>query len=253
MSARDRQEEELKALLELHRAPRAALDEDSEAVLSGLTPNEQALIRRVLAGCPRKSVVEEMEDERTLGQRLADRMASMAGSWAFILTFMAALALWIAVNVARLWGEWDPYPFILLNLVLSSLAALQAPVIMMSQNRLAEKDRRAAQRDLELSIKAEVQNNRIMEACFACRQRRRAELLSALKEPPRGAKLHKVPGLLQRQIDALIEKGKAGSITDAEQRDLDQMLDYLDDLTILELERATAAACPPEGAREEGQ
>lgn len=223
MSARGRQNEELEALLERHRAPRPALDDSSEAVIHGLTPNEQAMIRRVLAGCPRKSVVEEMEDERTLGQRLADRLACIAGSWTFITAFLAALALWMAVNVAAVWGEWDPYPFILLNLVLSSLAALQAPVIMMSQNRMVEKDRRMAQRDLELSIKAEVQNNQIMEACFACRQQRRVVLLN---EPV------KAPRLLQRQIDALIESGKAGSITDAEQRDLNQALDYLNDLAV---------------------
>jgi uncharacterized membrane protein len=163
MSARGKQNEELEALLERHRAARTALDDGSEAVIHGLTPNEQALIRRVLAGCPRKSVVEEMEDERTFGQRLADRLACMAGSWTFIVAFLAALVLWMAANVAGMWGGWDPYPFILLNLVLSSLAALQAPVIMMSQNRLAEKDRRAAQRDLELSIKMELQNHQILE------------------------------------------------------------------------------------------
>ena len=250
MSARGKQNEELEALLERQRAPRAALDEDSEAALSRLTPNEQALIRRVLAG-RRRSVVEEMEDERTFGQRLADRVAYMAGSWTFIVAFVAALALWMAANVAGMWGEWDPYPFILLNLVLSSLAALQAPVIMMSQNRLAEQDRRVAKHDLDLSVKEEAQIGQIMDACFACRQQRRAEMLPVLNGLPR--KLHRVPELLRRQVDALTEKAKAGSITEAEQRDLDQALDYLDDLTVLEFERANAAACPLGRAREEGQ
>jgi uncharacterized membrane protein len=248
MSARDKQNEELKALLERHRAARPALDEDSEAVLSGLTPNEQALIRRVLAGCPRKSVVEEMDDERTLGQRLADRLASLAGSWGFITASLAAIALWIAANAAGLCSVWDPYPFILLNLVLSSLGAIQAPVIMMSQNRALEMDRRTALRSLELSIKAEVQNNQIMEACFACRQQRRVALLNEL---PSGAKPRKVPGLMQRQIDALIEKGKAGSITDAEQRDLNQTLDYLNDLTIPAGAPDCQLDCPLRRAREE--
>ena len=92
----------------------------------------------------------------TFGQRLADRVASFGGSWTFILLFFSVMTVWIVLNVAA--GQaFDPYPFILLNLVLSMLAALQAPVIMMSQNRQAAKDRLDAQHDYEINLKAEME------------------------------------------------------------------------------------------------
>jgi len=95
-------------------------------------------------------------EQRTFGERLADQVASFGGSWTFILIFLAAMGVWIAWN-----GEdgrpFDPFPFILLNLVLSCLAALQAPVIMMSQNRQAEKDRLDAHHDYEINLKAEME------------------------------------------------------------------------------------------------
>ena len=91
----------------------------------------------------------------TFGQRLADQVAAFGGSWVFILLFLTVMALWIWANSRR--GAFDPYPFILLNLVLSCLAALQAPVIMMSQNRQAAKDRLDAQNDYEVNLKAEME------------------------------------------------------------------------------------------------
>jgi uncharacterized membrane protein len=92
----------------------------------------------------------------TLGQRVADRVASFGGSWTFIVLFLAAMNVWMLANV-RSAQPFDPYPFILLNLVLSCLAALQAPIIMMSQNRQAAKDRLAAQHDYEVNLKAEME------------------------------------------------------------------------------------------------
>lgn len=92
----------------------------------------------------------------TLGQRAADKIARFAGSWAFIFTFTAVLLIWMAVNVLLADKAFDPYPFILLNLVLSCVAAIQAPLIMMSQNRQEEKDRRRAENDYKVSLKNEI-------------------------------------------------------------------------------------------------
>ncbi len=101
--------------------------------------------------------VNALHDERlTLGDRMADSLANAAGSWRFICAFLAVLILWIALNLAAVVHHWDPYPFILLNLVLSCVAALQAPVIMMSQNRLEARDRLRAENDFEVNVKAEL-------------------------------------------------------------------------------------------------
>lgn len=94
----------------------------------------------------------------TLGQRAADAIAKFGGSWTFVLTFLGILAGWIILNSLFLRAKsFDPYPFILLNLVLSCLAALQAPIIMMSQNRQAERDRKQAEDDYEVNLKAEIE------------------------------------------------------------------------------------------------
>jgi uncharacterized membrane protein len=101
----------------------------------------------------------ELEFARTLtpGQRVADYVAEWGGSWPFVIGFLVVLALWIAANVALAAGAFDPYPFILLNLVLSCLAALQAPIIMMSQNRRAARDRMEADLDFRVNLKAELE------------------------------------------------------------------------------------------------
>lgn len=94
----------------------------------------------------------------TIGQRIADKVASFGGSWTFIILFVAFLLVWIAANIFILANKgFDPYPFILLNLILSCVAALQAPVIMMSQNRQGEKDREKAQNDYMVNLKSELE------------------------------------------------------------------------------------------------
>ena len=101
---------------------------------------------------------ETVDDESTLGQRLADRVASFGGSWTFIILFASVLAIWIMINsIAMLSKPFDPFPFILLNLVLSCLAAIQAPVIMMSQNRQESKDRLRSENDYLVNLKAELE------------------------------------------------------------------------------------------------
>lgn len=113
-----------------------------------------------------RNINVEMEERYTLGQRVADRVASFGGSWTFIVIFGIVLFGWIGLNIFMAWkaagepfgdkGTFDPYPFIMLNLVLSMLAAIQAPIIMMSQNRAAEKDRLAAEQDFKVNLKSEL-------------------------------------------------------------------------------------------------
>lgn len=102
------------------------------------------------------SVRPDSEKKYTLGQRAADAIAKFAGSWAFIFSFAGVLILWMVVNAILATKAFDPYPFILLNLVLSCVAAIQAPLIMMSQNRQEEKDRRRAENDYKVNLKTEI-------------------------------------------------------------------------------------------------
>ncbi len=99
----------------------------------------------------------EFSEQTTFGQRLADKIAEFGGSWSFILSFFTLLAVWILYNVLIGDKNFDPYPFILLNLILSCLAALQAPVIMMSQNRQEAKDRLRSEHDYKVNLKAELE------------------------------------------------------------------------------------------------
>ena len=95
-------------------------------------------------------------EKYTLGQRSADAIARFAGSWAFIFAFTGVLILWMVINTILASNAFDPYPFILLNLVLSCVAAIQAPLIMMSPNRQEEKDRRRAENDYKVNLKTEI-------------------------------------------------------------------------------------------------
>jgi CRP/FNR family transcriptional regulator, cyclic AMP receptor protein len=111
-----------------------------------------------------RNINAEMEAHSTIGQRIADKVASFGGSWTFIIIYVTFLVVWMGVNTFVLvhygrgenGAQWDPYPYILLNLMLSMTAALQAPIIMMSQNRAAEKDRLAAEQDFKVNLKSEL-------------------------------------------------------------------------------------------------
>ena len=122
-----------------------------------LTELEEAVVRsmrehEILV----QNVNDQFDEGLTLGQRLADRVAEFGGSWNFILLFGGVIAVWISINtIVLLARPFDPFPFILLNLVLSCLAAIQAPVIMMSQNRQESKDRLRAEHDYRVNLKAE--------------------------------------------------------------------------------------------------
>ena len=106
----------------------------------------------------KKTEEDEKDENRNFGQIVADKVASFGGSWTFIISFFIFIIIWIVANVVLLLNKgFDPYPFILLNLILSCLAALQAPVIMMSQNRLEEKDRERAKKDYLINLKSELE------------------------------------------------------------------------------------------------
>ncbi|HPF40241.1 MAG TPA: DUF1003 domain-containing protein [Phycisphaerae bacterium] len=138
-------------LLESEKGELTSLEQD---VLRSLREHE------VLAS----NVDAEFEHDWTLGERLADRIASFGGSWTFLIVFAGFLAAWIILNSLVLyWRPVDPYPFILLNLVLSCLASVQAPIIMMSQNRQEAKDRVRAQHDYQVNLKAELEIRQLHE------------------------------------------------------------------------------------------
>ena len=109
----------------------------------------------------RSTISDKVDEEKiqlTFGQRIADKVATFGGSWTFIISFGAFLAGWICLNIFWLANKaFDPYPFILLNLILSTIAAIQAPVIMMSQNRQEEKDRDRAKKDYMVNLKSEME------------------------------------------------------------------------------------------------
>lgn len=105
-----------------------------------------------------ENIREEIEAELTFGQKLADQVAAFGGSWTFIITFFSFILVWMLINIWALANKpFDPYPFILLNLILSCLAAIQAPIIMMSQNRQEQKDRKRSEHDYKINLKAELE------------------------------------------------------------------------------------------------
>lgn len=132
--------------------------------LGNLTEVEKQVIQSVSKNTMISTEVEEDEQEITFGQKLADKVAEFGGSWGFIIFFMSFLIVWILLNVFWLSNHgFDPYPFILLNLILSCIAAIQAPVIMMSQNRQEEKDRERAKKDYKINLKSELEIRELHE------------------------------------------------------------------------------------------
>ncbi len=130
-----------------------------------LDPEESRVLEAIAGRAPTSRDAADVGDAQAgLGDRLADRVAAVGGSWGFIIIFTLVLFAWMLLNseVLERWGlAFDPYPFIFLNLVLSTLAAVQAPIIMMSQNRAAAKDRLAASLDYEINLRAELEIMRL--------------------------------------------------------------------------------------------
>jgi uncharacterized membrane protein len=164
------------------RNPQKIADELIGLPYESLTERQKKVARHV---ADRKHIArnipKEIDDEKmTFGQRAADRVATFGGSWTFIGIFMAVMLVWIASNgviLVRYGKAFDPYPFILLNLFLSMLAAVQAPIILMSQNRQSYKDRVNAEHDYEVNLKAELEIMMLHEKMDHLREHQWGELL----------------------------------------------------------------------------
>ena len=155
-------------------------------MLDTLSRREQDLIRRFLQGKHvARNTNKEFDETLTFGQRLADQVASFGGSWTFIMIFASILLSWIILNsviLARMNSAFDPYPYILLNLFLSMLASIQAPIIMMSQKRQAAKDRLDAAHDYEVNMKAELEIADLHKKMDELREKQWFELIEMQQE-----------------------------------------------------------------------
>jgi uncharacterized membrane protein len=132
-----------------------------------------------------RNVAKDYSEQLTFGQMLADKVAAFGGSWTFISIFAVVLIVWVFLNsyiLLRAGGAFDPYPYILLNLFLSMLAAIQAPIILMSQNRQAYKDRMSADHDYEVNLKAELEIMSLHDKLDVLREKQWSELLSIQQE-----------------------------------------------------------------------
>jgi uncharacterized membrane protein len=177
----------------VRRAERARVPESGARALTSALTDLEAHVRRLAEGerrvlaklLHREHVAVDtaaaFEERSTLGQRLADRVAARGGSWGFILCFIAMMLVWMTYNAEEP-GPFDPYPFILLNLVLSCLAALQAPIIMMSQSRLAAKDRLEAHHDYEVNLKVEMEIAALHLKLDTLREQQWQQLLTVQEE-----------------------------------------------------------------------
>lgn len=131
-----------------------------------LSPAERRVLERIHKRETTQDIGVVHEESATFGERLSDHVAAVGGSWGFIIAFTVVLFGWMILNsqiLNRMGMAFDPYPFIFLNLLLSTLAAVQAPIIMMSQNRQADKDRTAAAHDYEVNLRAELEILRLHE------------------------------------------------------------------------------------------
>jgi len=150
-----------------------------------------------------RNAQQEYEDVMSVGERIADRIAAFGGSWTFILSFIGLLIVWVILNsviLVRFGTPFDHYPFVFLNLILSMLAALQAPVIMMSQNRQSAKDRAAAEHDYEVNLKSELEILALHQKVDRLREEQWRELVAMQQQQI---------ALLTRLVDAKV--GDCGS------------------------------------------
>ncbi len=150
---------------DIARMRRHHLEQLLERERGALTALDKQVLESLESGMPLSAELEaDRDDKRTFGERAADTVARFGGSWTFILGFFIVLTVWMTVNVTHLLsGPFDPYPFILLNLVLSCIAALQAPIIMMSQRRQEAKDRQRSESDYKINLKAELEIRHLHE------------------------------------------------------------------------------------------
>ena len=151
-----------------------------------LTEQERHVAHHITERTPiSTNVVQDYSEQMTLGQKMADKVASFGGSWVFISIFACVMVIWIILNsfiLIKLNSSFDPYPYILLNLVLSMLAAIQAPIILMSQNRQAYKDRLNTEHDYEVDLKAELEIIGLHEKLDSLKEEQWKELISIQEE-----------------------------------------------------------------------
>ncbi len=161
-----------------------------------VTPEEYQLLQQLRERSPGQNPPKLRP---TRGERIADRVAAVMGSWRFIIIQSVLLACWVSLNVVALVKHWDPYPFILLNLMLSFQAAYAAPIIMMSQNRQADIDRNEANHDYEVNMKAELEIELLHDKINLLRHTDMPELLSVLHA--QSQRLDQLEQLLQQRSD----------------------------------------------------
>jgi uncharacterized membrane protein len=186
-----------------HEAPQEQLARELLAcAYEELTPVQRSVIDLIVNEAPSGINPKLVTDDRTFGARLADRVAAVGGSWGFIIAFALILAAWTGWNtLVKAKGlNFDPYPFIFLNLVLSTVAALQAPVIMMSQNRASARDRAAAEHDYVLNLRAELEIMLLHDKLDAMRE---VDLVRLVKQQGQVLKLLRAQvGELQAEVVA---------------------------------------------------
>ena len=151
-----------------------------------LTEQEKHVAHHISKRTPiSTNIVQDYSEQMTLGQKMADKVASFGGSWIFILIFMSVMVIWVILNsfiLIKLGSSFDPYPYIFLNPILSMLAAIQAPIILMSQNRQAYKDRLSAEHDYEVNLKSELEIIALHEKVDSLKQEQWKGLISIQEE-----------------------------------------------------------------------
>ena len=161
---------------------------------------QQAIDKRAVSRDP----AAEFDEQLTLGQRLADGVAAFGGSWRFIAGFGVCLLAWTGINLLLSGAAFDPYPFIFLNLILSMLAAIQAPVIMMSQNRQAAKDRDVSAHDYEVNLKAEIEIMALHDKIDRLRDEDMRGLVLSQQE-----QIARLTGLVEKHLGTGAAKGES--------------------------------------------
>ncbi len=170
---------------------------------ANISPAEYQLIQDLRERNPAQQAIPR---SLTWGERLSDRVVEVVGSWNFITIQSILLVIWIGVNVVGTLGQWDPYPFILLNLMLSFQAAYTAPIIMMSQNRQSQIDRQDAKHDYEVNLKSELEIELLHDKMNLLREEEIVEILKLLKEKQEPLGLLSLLNSQQKQLDRLEHK-----------------------------------------------
>lgn len=172
--------------MKMNKKVRDTAEKIFNAEYEKLTEQEKHVAHHITERTPiSTNIVQDYSEQSTFGQKMADKVAFFGGSWIFISMFMGVMVIWILLNsfvLIKLGSSFDPYPYILLNLVLSMLAAIQAPIILMSQNRQAYKDRLSAEHDYEVNLKAELEIISLHEKIDSLKQEQWKDLILIQEE-----------------------------------------------------------------------